>query len=282
MMHYWNLIWDWNTVDSVRTVHSFLEGWALVFFALLVLFDVLAHLYEDEHPSRANLFERTGLWFFGVAVFSEILAYPYSQRNDTLSSQQDANQRSAIAALNNSTQGLKTEAQNAKTQAEDERAARVKIEDSVAWRSFSPYQQKEITSALSRFAGQLVECQFLSGDTEAFAFSSEIAATLRAAMWQAIPPSPDVLIMRSAPPPTTMSEIRKIDFGVELFGTSSDSNTAAHAITEELENLGFDAHTEPPTSPSPPTSRVLITVFHRPLGPQGEAKLRAEKSKKKP
>jgi uncharacterized membrane protein len=84
MMHYWNFLWDWNTLDSVRAVHSFLEASALAFFALLVLFDVLAHVY-DEHPKMAKGFERAGLWFFGVAVLAEILAYPYSRRNDELS-----------------------------------------------------------------------------------------------------------------------------------------------------------------------------------------------------
>ena len=85
MMHYWTILWDWKNLDSVRAVHRFLEGWALAFFALLVAFDVLAHLSDEEHSPRAKRFERTGLWFFGAAVFFEILAYPYSQRNDTLS-----------------------------------------------------------------------------------------------------------------------------------------------------------------------------------------------------
>src|ERR1039457_1667103 len=102
MMHYWNLLWDLDTLDSVRTVHNFLEGGALAFFALLVLFDVLAHLSEPEKPVRAKLLERIGLWCFGVAVLSEILAYPYSQRNDTLSSRQDIAQRDKIATLDNS------------------------------------------------------------------------------------------------------------------------------------------------------------------------------------
>lgn len=117
-MHYWNLLWDWNTVESVRTVHSFLEGWALVFFALLVLFDVLAHLTEDEHREQSRTFERIGLWCFGVAVIAEIFAYPYSRRNDALSSQQDATQKATIARLDNSTQGLKTDAQHSKERAD--------------------------------------------------------------------------------------------------------------------------------------------------------------------
>jgi hypothetical protein len=84
MMHYWNLLWDWNNLDAVRAVHSFFEGWALVFFALLVIFDVLAHLAVDNKP-RAKTLERIGLVCFAVAVLAEGLAYPYSQRNDTLS-----------------------------------------------------------------------------------------------------------------------------------------------------------------------------------------------------
>src|ERR1700730_5531167 len=108
MMHYWNLLWDWNTLDSVRAVHSFLEGWALVFFGLLVLFDVLAHLAEEDKSRSKNL-ERIGLVCFAVAVFAEGLAYPYSRRNDTLAGQQDTEQRVKIATLDNSTQGLKTD-----------------------------------------------------------------------------------------------------------------------------------------------------------------------------
>jgi len=75
----------WNSLDSVRHVHSELEGAALLFFALLVIFDVLAHLSEDKNRERA--LERLGLWFFAIAVLAEIIAYPYGQRNDALSEQ---------------------------------------------------------------------------------------------------------------------------------------------------------------------------------------------------
>lgn len=75
----------WNSLDSVRRVHSDLELIALVFFALLVLFEVLAFL-EKEHTKK-TLLETIGLWFFAVAVLAELIAYPYGQRNDTLSAQ---------------------------------------------------------------------------------------------------------------------------------------------------------------------------------------------------
>ena len=128
------LLPDWNSLESVRNAHSLLEGGALLFFAALVVFDVLAHLYEEEDHDRAKPFSRIGLWCFGVAILAEIAAFQFSRRNDLLSDQLNAAQREEIARLDNSTQSLRTEAQRAHTQAEDEAMARVKIEARVAWR----------------------------------------------------------------------------------------------------------------------------------------------------
>jgi len=75
---------DWNSLDSVRRAHSGLEGAALVFFALLVVFDVLAHL-SSKDEKKEKLLEKIGLCCFAIAALSEIAAYPYGQRNDTLS-----------------------------------------------------------------------------------------------------------------------------------------------------------------------------------------------------
>lgn len=85
MMYSAMLFPDWNSLESVRRAHSDLEAAALVFFALLVVFDVLAHLSRDE--KREGLLEKIGLSFFAVAVLAEIVAYPYGQRNDILSEQ---------------------------------------------------------------------------------------------------------------------------------------------------------------------------------------------------
>ena len=83
-MHYWNLLWDWNALDAVRTVHSAFELSALIFFALLVMFDVLAHL-SDANKTLEKRLERLGLICFAIAVLAELVAYPYSKRNDELS-----------------------------------------------------------------------------------------------------------------------------------------------------------------------------------------------------
>jgi hypothetical protein len=84
IMHFATCIPDWNSLDSVRRAHSFLAGSALVFFALLVLFDTLAHL-SAEDKRKETLLEKIGLCCFAVAVLAEIAAFPYGQRNDALS-----------------------------------------------------------------------------------------------------------------------------------------------------------------------------------------------------
>jgi hypothetical protein len=85
MMHLASCLPDWNSLDSVRRTHNDLEGVGLVFFALLVVSEALAHLSKDE--KRKHAFDTLGVIFFAVAVLAEIAAYPYSQRNDTLSEQ---------------------------------------------------------------------------------------------------------------------------------------------------------------------------------------------------
>ncbi|MGD0909119.1 MAG: hypothetical protein ABSA96_16175 [Candidatus Acidiferrales bacterium] len=76
---------DWNSLESVRRAHSHLEAASLVFFALLVVFEALAHLAEDEATERT--LDKIGIVFFAVAVLAEIAAYPYGQRNDELAQQ---------------------------------------------------------------------------------------------------------------------------------------------------------------------------------------------------
>ena len=89
----------WNSLDPVRTIHSRLEFWAIVFFILLVFADVLAHRSEEAQPKRSRWFAGMGLWVFGIAVLMELLAYPFGQRNDALAAKQSIQDQHKIATL---------------------------------------------------------------------------------------------------------------------------------------------------------------------------------------
>ena len=184
-----------------------------------------------------------------------------------------------IAEVNAKAKASEDDAAKAMREAEAERLARVELEDKVAWRTFNKSQQDHLKKMLSRFAPQPTNCAFLGSDMEAFSFASEIAEALRSIAWRVAPPDPNVLVMKETSFPTYASPIRKIDFGVEVVSTTdAQAMAAAHAVVDELNHLGFDAYFSP-TPQRPQGSQIWITVQHRPLGPQGEAKLRAENNK---
>jgi hypothetical protein len=108
-MHFAIFFPDWNSLDSVRHVHTDLEGAALVFFALLVVCEALAHLSDDKKTER--LFDKIGIVFFAIAVLAEIAAYPYGQRNDTLSERM-------IGSLDAKARGADSNASKALTKSE--------------------------------------------------------------------------------------------------------------------------------------------------------------------
>lgn len=78
----------WNSLDSVRKVHSYLEATSIACFVLLVGFDSAAHVLDKKRPERARMVAGIGLVFFWLAVAAEIVGYKYGQRNDELSGQQ--------------------------------------------------------------------------------------------------------------------------------------------------------------------------------------------------
>jgi hypothetical protein len=270
---------DWNSLDSVRSAHSLLEGGALIFFAALVVCDVLSHVYKDKRESVAKLFERIGLWCFAVAILGEIAAYPYSRRNDFLSDQQNAAQRREIAVLENSTQQLKTDAETAHKQAEDEATARAKIEARVAWRRLTKRQQEEIGSSLGhRFSNQGISLWYNAGDIEGSWFAADIADALRSAQTLRVYPPGSFLSVQEG---GRLGEpVRREQTGVIVQSTKDDSSRSlADAIIRELTVRGFDAarQTDPPFDPNP-ISQVWVNVESRPDGPQGEFKLAARRT----
>lgn len=175
----------------------------------------------------------------------------------------EANERAAVANLR---------ASRLEKETEDERMARVKIEDAVAWRRLSKAQIQEIGTRLAVFHTQLTSLAYNVADLEAYNFATDIDVALHEfAKWNIAEPQA-VLKMREGP--VNFGTNPPLERGVVVSSTSDDkSRSAASAVVEELSKLGFDAVIAAPINAQKPT--VQIWVEPRPEGPQGAAKLRA-------
>ena len=199
IMHFASCFPDWNSLDSVRRAHSRLEGTALVFFALLVVFDVLAHLSAKD-KGRETLFEKIGLCCFAVAVFAEIGAYPYGQRNDTLSEQVigSLDAKSREASTNASNALAKSSEAEAKAEAADKAAGKAqekvgavarRAEDIDADLARTQYllsgrsvvNPDSLVKQLRQYAGQTVRVESYNSEPDESLLCGQLLSAARAA-----------------------------------------------------------------------------------------------------
>ncbi len=83
---------------------------------------------------------------------------------------------------------------------EDEKLARLKIEEAAAWRRLSKVQKDEIGTRLKSFAGQLAILSYNLNDLEASTFGLDIALALQSGHWTVSDPQP-ILEMAEGPVP---------------------------------------------------------------------------------
>ena len=136
---------NWDSLDSVRRAHSNLELAAIVFFALLVVMEALAH--NSKADKRKHRFDSIGIWFFALAVICELSAYRYGQRNDELSG-------GVISSLD-------TKATNASGKAAkalwDSETAMQKAHEADAKATLSDKKVKSVATQADRIGGTLGE-----------------------------------------------------------------------------------------------------------------------------
>ena len=163
-------------------------------------------------------------------------------------------------------------------EAEDERIARLDLEARVGWRRLGPSVQSEIAAHLGALAGEPALVAYDLNDLEASFFASDIVATLHAAKWD-VAERVGVLGQPEALNPLEANE--HVTTGVLVWCTADErSRRAASALVEQLGSHGFDAVISPDKSSllsaNPTPTRVVVSVEHKPDGPQGEYKLRAQ------
>lgn len=281
-----------NEVSKLEVSIDGLEKWlwisstaVAIGVALEILFLVHEHLGERDawrrgilvtpaRPSRRILaFEIASVLLVFAGIVGELWVGVVSgARNTDL-----RNKTSRLVSL------IREKAGNAEAEAghANERAA--EIEESVAPRRLTASQRASIESKLSRFVGQAFGAWHDTFDLESSIFARELVSALNdkarwkaktnfnvggsVSMFTAAPALPDIGILISATKDTT-------------------SQRASEALIHELVNNGFDCKrgeefvkgaTGPVREPF-----IYIHVLARPEGPQGEAKVRAQKAKNRP
>lgn len=285
------------------------EPWAWVFSFMVVVgvfmeLWIVRHDWRDDmevwaiweflgitrlpaRPSRVKLrVEIASVLLIGLGVAGElVVGIEIASINSQLRGK-SAELRSKNAELRSDSDQLVAllgkEAAQLGKDAEKEHLERVKIEASVAWRTISKDDQKAIGDRLRRFPETRVLSQYEANDVEASNFVVDIDSALVAAQWHVNNPlqfsemtAPNSPIFKPMSGPIVATGVR--------LNSSKKGWKAAVALTKELHDLGFDATLMPQTSDEN-ESLLLVSVEHRPLGPQGKFKLQAEqeaKTKKK-
>jgi len=154
----------------------------------------------------------------------------------------------------------------------------VRLEESIAWRRLTKTQQHDIASRLKLFARQRAFSWYNGSDIEGGTFALDIMLALKQAGWIVSEPQP---IMKMKEGPVAIGENGPMfNTGVVISSTTDErSHSAAESVSRELTALGFDSVTKDDTRKLSPF--VSVGVEPRPSGPQGKAKLKAQKMQAK-
>jgi hypothetical protein len=192
----------------------------------------------------------------------------------TSASGQAADAFDRAATAENEAGENKLEAAKLQKEAEDERLERVRIEEALAPRRLTKEVRAEMTTRLRAgpFSWQPVSPWYQMGDFEGGTFTWDIALMLRDANWYVFKPASSMQMAGGGE--VLGSETQSIPSGVRVSSTSDrKSRAAAEALVNALTEVGFDVTREPDNPKTGPM--VWVNVAVRPIGPQGEAKLRA-------
>jgi hypothetical protein len=186
----------WDSASSVGKIHDALEVTGLVFFALLVAFDILAKVVK----SRASLLEWLGLACFTIAVLAEICALPYGRHSNFFATAAANIAEQKIAALNKEAAEARLKAGRAEVAAGEAnaRAAALEIESATLMKQLGaqqrradvmmePMRQNRFLSHIKRFSGQpvdVVSCRIK--ESEMVTFTMSILSMLNAAKWKVV------------------------------------------------------------------------------------------------
>jgi hypothetical protein len=244
-----------RTVESLETWSAFFNGAVVVLTAVLAVAGFFAWKYSSELVSLKD------------EALTRYKAEADAKIAEANAQSSEANTKAESFRLAIAT--AEDRAANANRIAEEERMARVKIEEGLTSRRITKEHQATLAIRLTSFSGQTVHVWFNAGDHESFIFASDITATLEAAQWDVYAPASKISMLGSG-----RRGPSSIEVGVVVMSTGDNpSGKASATLVQELLALGFDAVKSPRTeNRTAPT--VIVHVETRPTGAQGAAKLR--------
>jgi hypothetical protein len=167
----------WDSLDSVKSITSWLARVTLACWAALVLFEIIARCWH----ARKRLFDILALVAFAAAVSGEVIKYRYDERKDSLNEvlEQKLKQESQE-------QQREWEQERRRLQSQTEEAQRQidKFNEQQRWRSVTKQQHDLLVAKLKPYAGTTVIMLFIAtGGEETRQFAEQIANALRGAGW---------------------------------------------------------------------------------------------------
>ncbi|MGA3088634.1 MAG: hypothetical protein ABSD75_08485 [Terriglobales bacterium] len=165
-------------------------------------------------------------------------------------------------------------------QVEDERLARVQLEQTLAWRKLTPHNEFTLHGHLIPFAGRSVVIWYNAGDAEGSSFAWDIAKVLHAANWKVFKPASTTEYAGFPTPFIATTDLPKL--GIEV-KTKSDSlsKSAGVKLAKSLDDLGFDSILVSNFFLDKAwKTDVWVDVRTRPPGAQGDAKIQMKAAKK--
>jgi hypothetical protein len=224
-------------------------------------------IHAPDRPSRWLLvFALLGAGLVAIGVAGEFFIHIKAGRVET----EMRNATGFLVAIANGN------AEKARRDTEAERLKRVELEAALAPRRLTPADKSRF-SELNQFNDTPMAVWYSTGDAEGSIFAWEFAAMAHLHKWLVMSPASSLDFAQSGHP---FGSVPAPTFGVEVASTENTrSREVAKALNKYFVSRGFDAAVSPRLTKSQ-NPLVIVTVGTRPLGPQGEAKLRHEEAKK--
>jgi hypothetical protein len=184
----------WDSLDSVKQIASAVQVTTLIFWGLLVFFEIVAYFWGKAK----HVFNVLALIAFALAVMGEGIQYKYDGRKEAL---HDAHDTALTEDFNKRLQASHDEAENARADAQhsadnaghaEQQAAAAeqeaaKLKEQQGYRELTEDQKTRLIALLKPYAPQ--QLYFLSApDAEATEYGDEISSALNAAGWKTIGP----------------------------------------------------------------------------------------------